>query len=357
MKPYQVLSNGERFRCDLARALAVSQGVKSGESRARELIWLSTLDSRLSTPCRLRRIHQRRRSQRRQSLLRRDRQGHSPRHICRAGSSPSRATTTSPSGSSPIGCSTWPPASCTRRRLRRPPIELEIHRCGLAAWQLFKRHHYLSGSLPAAARCYLTTWDGIPVNFCATLPVITQEEPSPLHADRDAARLPGHRHRHACGRGGGRAASRRRPSNQRHQQPPGADPPLRPLAAVENRECKKIRRLQPTPEQAFPHIPQRRRPRRRLVRILRQFNRNAQRSASRGAPDNMTPDQMPPALTDEQKGRIYINRSKTWRKPSAFRSPPAKTITRAMSSGTFFKETARDTSCPTCAAPTGSAKR
>jgi GNAT superfamily N-acetyltransferase len=44
----------------------------------------------------------------------------------------------------------------------------------VAAWQLFKRHHYLSGSLAAGARCYLTTWEGIPVNFCATLPVITK---------------------------------------------------------------------------------------------------------------------------------------------------------------------------------------
>jgi GNAT superfamily N-acetyltransferase len=59
-----------------------------------------------------------------------------------------------------------------RRRLRRPRIELEIHRCRLAAWQLFKRHHYLSGSLAIGARSYLTTWDGVPVNFCATLPVI-----------------------------------------------------------------------------------------------------------------------------------------------------------------------------------------
>ncbi len=61
------------------------------------------------------------------------------------------------------------------RCLRRPPIELEIHRCRMAAWQLFKRHHYLNGSLAPAARCYLATWNGIPVNFCATVPVITRK--------------------------------------------------------------------------------------------------------------------------------------------------------------------------------------
>jgi GNAT superfamily N-acetyltransferase len=61
-----------------------------------------------------------------------------------------------------------------RRRLRRPAIQLEIHRCSLAPWTMFARHHYLSGRLAVGARCYLATWDGEPVTFCATLPVITK---------------------------------------------------------------------------------------------------------------------------------------------------------------------------------------
>jgi GNAT superfamily N-acetyltransferase len=44
----------------------------------------------------------------------------------------------------------------------------------VAAWELFKRHHYLSAGLAPQARCYLVTWRGVPVNFCATLPVITK---------------------------------------------------------------------------------------------------------------------------------------------------------------------------------------
>ena len=63
-----------------------------------------------------------------------------------------------------------------RRRLRRPPIELEIHRCGLAPWAMFARHHYLSGKLAVGARCYLATWEGDPVTFCATLPIITKKK-------------------------------------------------------------------------------------------------------------------------------------------------------------------------------------
>jgi hypothetical protein len=46
-----------------------------------------------------------------------------------------------------------------RRCLRRPKIELEIHHCSVAAWELFKRHHYLSEALNPAARCYLATWN------------------------------------------------------------------------------------------------------------------------------------------------------------------------------------------------------
>jgi len=32
---------------------------------------------------------------------------------------------------------------------------------------MFARHHYLSGSLSAAAECYLATWNDEPVAFCA----------------------------------------------------------------------------------------------------------------------------------------------------------------------------------------------
>ena len=62
----------------------------------------------------------------------------------------------------------------SRRCLRRPPIDLEIFRCRRGAWSMFARHHYLSGSLSRAARCYLATWDGVPVAFCATVTLIGQ---------------------------------------------------------------------------------------------------------------------------------------------------------------------------------------
>ena len=59
-----------------------------------------------------------------------------------------------------------------RRCLRRPAIELELFRCRRSAWQLFARHHYLSGGLSAFARCFLALWEGNPVAFVATLPLM-----------------------------------------------------------------------------------------------------------------------------------------------------------------------------------------
>lgn len=51
----------------------------------------------------------------------------------------------------------------------RPEIKLEVRSCSKAIWPMFKRHHYLSGELHAAARCYVATYAGDPVAFCASL--------------------------------------------------------------------------------------------------------------------------------------------------------------------------------------------
>ncbi|BBO36206.1 GNAT family N-acetyltransferase [Lacipirellula parvula] len=175
VKPYRVLSCGERFRCDLARALGRSceSRVSSSEievgseqlvARSSELVtpviafdeFTSVVDRNVARACSM-------------AIAKGIRRGS-------------------------IGCrfvavtchydvAEWLEADWVldmatgelqRRRLRRPAIELEIHRCGVAPWRLFARHHYLSGSLTPGARCYLATWQGEPVTFCATLPVITK---------------------------------------------------------------------------------------------------------------------------------------------------------------------------------------
>jgi GNAT superfamily N-acetyltransferase len=64
----------------------------------------------------------------------------------------------------------------TWRRLQRPPIELEVFRCRRSAWRMFARHHYLSGSICPTARCFLALWDGSPVTFCATIPLVGRKD-------------------------------------------------------------------------------------------------------------------------------------------------------------------------------------
>src|SRR5690606_27869691 len=43
-------------------------------------------------------------------------------------------------------------------------------------WQLFARHHYLSGSLSFGARCFVALWKGVPVAMCATLAIYGQRK-------------------------------------------------------------------------------------------------------------------------------------------------------------------------------------
>jgi GNAT superfamily N-acetyltransferase len=181
VKPYGVLSNGERFRCDLARALA--KAADGGERRAEcqkcpigpqpsalspPLVvfdeFTSVVDRNVARVCSA-------------AIAKGIRRGHIPCRFVAVTCHYDIAEWLEPDWILDMATSELrrsAPGSAGGL-FRRPPIQLEIHRCRMAAWQLFKRHHYLSGSLAAGARCYLATWDGVPVNFCATLPVIAKK--------------------------------------------------------------------------------------------------------------------------------------------------------------------------------------
>ncbi|MCG8451382.1 MAG: GNAT family N-acetyltransferase [Pirellulales bacterium] len=171
VKPYHVLSCGQRFRCDLARALSVADfrlrnadgsdsAIRKPQSEIPLVVfdeYTSVVDRNVAKACST-------------AIAKGIRGGHIP---CRF-----IAVTCH------YDVAEWLEADWVldmatgrldRRRLRRPRIHLEVHRCRLDAWQLFARHHYLSGSLALQARCYLATWEGEPVAFCATLPVITRK--------------------------------------------------------------------------------------------------------------------------------------------------------------------------------------
>src|SRR5262249_50218785 len=57
-----------------------------------------------------------------------------------------------------------------RRLRRRPTIVLDIVRCRHHARRLFAPHHYLNTNLARSAVCFLALWQGRPVAFSAWLP-------------------------------------------------------------------------------------------------------------------------------------------------------------------------------------------
>jgi len=149
VKPYRVLSNGEQFRCELARALL------SG----RELVVFDEFTSVVD------------------------------RTVAQVGS----AAVAKAIRDGRVGCRfvavschydildwlepDWVLDMATGRLergwvQRRPPITLEMVACHHTAWALFAKHHYLSGRLHPGARCFVATWAERPVAFCAVLPLL-----------------------------------------------------------------------------------------------------------------------------------------------------------------------------------------
>jgi len=153
IKPYAVLSGGERFRCDLARALLASADAGPQSVVAFDE-FTSVVDRNVARVV----------STAVAKALRGGRiDGRFVAVTCHYDVTPWLA----PDWIIDMATSTF-----QRRCLQRPPIELEVFRCRRGAWRLFARHHYLSGSLSGFARCFLATWEGEPVAFCATLSLI-----------------------------------------------------------------------------------------------------------------------------------------------------------------------------------------
>jgi len=56
-----------------------------------------------------------------------------------------------------------------RGSLRRPKISVELYRCKSSMWSLFKGYHYMNGDINKSAHCYIGTIDNKPVAFVAVL--------------------------------------------------------------------------------------------------------------------------------------------------------------------------------------------
>lgn len=146
LKPYSVLSNGEKFRCDLARALV----------DPRELIVVDEFTSLVDRT--VGRIG-----------------AHAVAKAVRA--QPGRQFVAVTCHDDVIewlqpdwvlephaGAFTW------RSVQRRPTVELEVVRADASAWRAFHSHHYLSASLHKGARCFVGYVEGRLAAFAAVLP-------------------------------------------------------------------------------------------------------------------------------------------------------------------------------------------
>jgi GNAT superfamily N-acetyltransferase len=181
IKPYRVLSNGEQFRCDLARALATgarhADTRKAEEKDGQETIpasadqgapgsdsvvvfdeFTSVVDRTVARAVSA-------------AVAKGIRSGRIRRRFVAVTCHYDVIDWLAPDWVLDMASNVF-----SWRRLPRPPIRLEIFRCRRAAWRLFAPHHYLSGSLAAAARCFLALWDEAPVTFCATLPLLGRKD-------------------------------------------------------------------------------------------------------------------------------------------------------------------------------------
>ncbi len=159
VRPYHTLSRGEQFRCDLARALAA--GVERTSRQSSGDLPLVAFDEFTS-------VVDRNVAQFGSAAIAK---------AIRAGRIPCRFVAVTchydvAEWLEPDWIVDMQLGTCQRRRLRRPAIELELRRCHRRLWKLFAPHHYLSGNLNRAARCYAAWWKGLPIAFCATLSAI-----------------------------------------------------------------------------------------------------------------------------------------------------------------------------------------
>ena len=149
IKPYHVLSNGEKFRCDLARALGTTSNSRNDIVAFDE--FTSVVDRNVARIASA-------------AIANGIRNKNIARRFVAVTCHYDIMEWLEPDWVLDMAVGT-----ISRRRLRRPSIQLEIVRCDRHAWPLFAKHHYLNGNLGRGCRFYLALWDGTPVAFCAMI--------------------------------------------------------------------------------------------------------------------------------------------------------------------------------------------
>lgn len=160
LKPYRVLSGGERFRCDLARALATALAENRSPS-APPIVAFDEFTSLLDRPAAQLACAALGKALR-QDLI-----------ACRFVAATCHADVVD--WLAPDWVLDLAGGALAWRRLQRPGLRFQVFRCRRDAWRLFARHHYLTGELNRGARCYLGLCRQAPAAFCATLPLIGRQ--------------------------------------------------------------------------------------------------------------------------------------------------------------------------------------
>ena len=146
IKPYSVLSNGEKFRCDLARGL-----LRGGLCVFDE--FTSTTDRNVARICSM-------------ALAKGIRNGNIPSRFVAVTCHYDILDWLTPD---------WILDTATgvveRGLLRkRPDITLDIYKCHYSDWRLFSKHHYLnSDKISTSSQCYVAIFNKTPVAFCSVM--------------------------------------------------------------------------------------------------------------------------------------------------------------------------------------------
>ena len=170
LKPYHVLSTGERFRCDLAKALLSAQcEVRNAEAiqntphsalRTPHLVvfdeFTSVVDRTVAKVASA-------------AVAKAIRKRHVNTRLVVVSCHEDIVPWLAPDWVVDMQTRELMGHSDQRRRLRRPAIKLEIVRAQHKAWGIFARHHYLSGAISRAAQVFLAIWNDTPVAMCAVV--------------------------------------------------------------------------------------------------------------------------------------------------------------------------------------------
>ena len=161
LRPYHVLSNGEKFRCDLARLLLAARHTGFPLPQGMQNEKIAVMDEFTSVVDR------------------------TVAKVCSAALARAIRSETIKTRFVAVSCHydilewlcpDWvvdmAQQSLARGRLCRPRLAIQIHRCRTDMWSRFSRHHYLNHNLPAGARCWAGVLNGQPIAFAAVAPVV-----------------------------------------------------------------------------------------------------------------------------------------------------------------------------------------